>query len=95
MALSTVWYFTDVGPLNGSTWLVPGSHRDLRNPRGADDDVDEHSPIAGEIQVILPTAPHCTWGAERRAEFSGLGPLAGCFSAPGFRLGARWNRLVR
>ena len=51
MALSTVWYFTDVGPLNGSTWLVPGSHRDLRNPRGADDDVDEHSPIAGEIQV--------------------------------------------
>ena len=52
MALSTVWYFTDVGPLNGSTWVVPGSHRDLRNPRGADDDVDEHSPIAGEIQVI-------------------------------------------
>jgi len=37
MALSTVWYFTDVGPLNGSTWLVPGSHRDLRNPRGADE----------------------------------------------------------
>ena len=25
MALSTVWYFVDVGPENGSTWVVPGS----------------------------------------------------------------------
>ena len=25
MALSTVWYLTDVGPENGSTWVVPGS----------------------------------------------------------------------
>ena len=28
------------------------------------------------------------------AEFSALGPLAGCVSALGFGLGARWNRLV-
>jgi ectoine hydroxylase-related dioxygenase (phytanoyl-CoA dioxygenase family) len=35
MALSTVWYLTDVGPYNGSTMIVPGSHKDLRNPRGA------------------------------------------------------------
>lgn len=25
MAISTVWYLTDVGPDNGSTWVVPGS----------------------------------------------------------------------
>ena len=30
---------------------------------------------------------HCTWGVERRAEISGLGPLAGCFLALGFGLG--------
>ena len=52
MALSTVWYLTDVGPYNGSTMLVPGSHKDLRNPRGADDEVDEHAPVPGEVQVV-------------------------------------------
>ena len=26
---------------------------------------------------------HCAWGVERRAEFSALGPLAGCFLALG------------
>eukprot|EP01052_Picozoa_sp_SAG31_P040303 SAG31_NODE_5804_length_2322_cov_2.267656_2_plen_205_part_00 len=52
MCLSTVWYLCDVGPANGSTWVVPGSHRDLRNPRGADDAIDEHSPIPGEMQVL-------------------------------------------
>lgn len=31
--------------------VVPGSHRDLRNPRGADDAIDEHAPIPGELQV--------------------------------------------
>ena len=33
-----------------------------------------------EIQVILPTAPAVS---KRRAEISGLGPLAGCFLALG------------
>ena len=42
----------------------------------------------------LPVDPWLgIWGVERRAEFSGLGPLA-TVSWPGFRLGARWNRLV-
>ena len=27
--------------------LVPGSHKDPRNPRGADDGIDEHAPIPG------------------------------------------------
>ena len=30
---------------------------------------------------------HCTWGVERRAEFSALGPRAGCFLALGSGLG--------
>ena len=51
MALSTVWYVTDVGPENGSTWIVPGSHTDPRNPRGADDAIDGGAPIPGEMQV--------------------------------------------
>ena len=29
----------------------------------------------------------CTWGVERRGEFSPLGPLAGCFLALGSGLG--------
>ena len=29
----------------------------------------------------------CVWGVERRAEISGLGPLAGCFLALGSGLG--------
>jgi|EP01047_Picozoa_sp_COSAG01_P020223 hypothetical protein len=37
LALSTVWYFCDVSAANGATMVVPGSHKDLRNPRGADD----------------------------------------------------------
>ena len=56
MALSTVWYLgpEDVTPFNGGTWVVPGSHKDPRNPRGPDDGVDERSPIPGEFQVSGP-----------------------------------------
>ena len=58
--------------------------------------------VAGEVAVgrreeqhvavrnvpLQPVDPsHCTWGVERRAEFSALGPGAGCFSAPGSGLG--------
>jgi ectoine hydroxylase-related dioxygenase (phytanoyl-CoA dioxygenase family) len=56
MALSTVWYLgpEPVTPHNGATWLVPGSHRDVRNPRGPDDGIDERSPIPGEFQLAAP-----------------------------------------
>ena len=56
MALSTVWYLgpEDVTPFNGGTWVVPGSHKDPRNPRGPDDGVDERAPIPGEFQVSGP-----------------------------------------
>jgi ectoine hydroxylase-related dioxygenase (phytanoyl-CoA dioxygenase family) len=56
MALSTVWYLgpEDVTPYNGGTWVVPGSHKDPRNPRGPDDGIDERAPIPGEFQVSAP-----------------------------------------
>lgn len=44
----------DVSPFNGGTWVVPGSHRDARNPRGPDDGIDERAPIPGELQVSAP-----------------------------------------
>ena len=45
MALSTVWYLNDASPESGGTWVVPHSHRDLRNPRGVLDAIDENAPI--------------------------------------------------
>ena len=56
MALSTVWFLgpEDVTPYNGGTWVVPGSHKDARNPRGPDDDIDAAAPIPGEFQVSAP-----------------------------------------
>ena len=56
MCLSTVWYLgpEDVTPFNGGTWVVPGSHKDPRNPRGPGDGVDRRAPIPGEFQVSGP-----------------------------------------
>ena len=56
MALSTIWYLgpEDVIPFNGGTWIVPGSHKDPRNPRGPDDGIDQNAPIPGEFQVSAP-----------------------------------------
>ena len=56
MALSTVWYLgpEDVTPFNGGTWVVPGSHKDPRNPRGPEDGIDSSAPIPGELQVSAP-----------------------------------------
>ena len=56
MALSTVWYLgpEDVTPFSGGTWIVPGSHKDPRNPRGPDDGINQHAPIPGEFQVSAP-----------------------------------------
>jgi hypothetical protein len=56
MALSTVWYLgpENVTPYNGGTWIVPGSHKDPRNPRGPDDGIDEQASIPGEFQISAP-----------------------------------------
>ena len=43
--------------------------------------------VRGTIWCELPALPNCTWGVERRAEISGLGPPAGCFLALGSGLG--------
>ena len=45
--------------------------------------------VAAAYEIVgNPGDPsHCTWGVERRAEISGLGPLAGCFLALGSGLG--------
>ena len=40
---------------------------------------------AGKMDPGDPS--HCTWGADRRGEFSPLGPGAGCFLALGSGLG--------
>ena len=41
-------------PFNGGTWVVPGSHKDPRNPRGPEDGIDSSAPIPGELQVSAP-----------------------------------------
>ena len=56
MALSTIWFLgpEDVTPFNGGTWVVPGSHKDPRNPRGPDDGIDDRAAIPGEFQISVP-----------------------------------------
>lgn len=54
MGLTTIWLLSPFGPERGGTWVVPGSHRDPRNPRGPDDGIDEFKPIPGEMQISGP-----------------------------------------
>ena len=46
-----IWYLTDVDEDSGGTWVVPGSHRDPRNPRGPSDDITVSAPITGDMQI--------------------------------------------
>ncbi|MDE0217892.1 MAG: phytanoyl-CoA dioxygenase family protein [Spirochaetaceae bacterium] len=54
MCLVMIWYLTDVDAESGGTWVVPGSHRDKRNPRGPEDGISIVAPIPGELQVSAP-----------------------------------------
>ena len=54
MCLVMIWYLTDVDAESGGTWVVPGSHRDPRNPRGPNDGISVVAPIPGELQVSAP-----------------------------------------
>ena len=54
MCLVMIWYLTDVDAESGGTWVVPGSHRDTRNPRGPADGISIVAPIPGELQVSAP-----------------------------------------
>lgn len=54
LCLSTIWLLSRSGPDCGGTFIVPGSHRDPRNPRSTVDGIDGYSPIPGELQVTAP-----------------------------------------
>ena len=51
MCLVMIWYLSDVDENSGGTWVVPGSHRDKRNPRGPADGITVTAPIPGDMQV--------------------------------------------
>ncbi|MEM7028945.1 MAG: phytanoyl-CoA dioxygenase family protein [Chloroflexota bacterium] len=51
MCLVMIWYLTDVDADSGGTWIVPGSHKDKRNPRGPSDGISVAAPIPGDMQV--------------------------------------------
>ncbi|MBE84968.1 MAG: hypothetical protein CME21_20620 [Gemmatimonadetes bacterium] len=54
MCIVMIWYLTDVDENSGGTWIVPGSHKDERNPRGPNDDMVVSAPIPGDMQVSAP-----------------------------------------
>ncbi|MEM7536385.1 MAG: phytanoyl-CoA dioxygenase family protein [Chloroflexota bacterium] len=54
MCLVMIWYLTDVDEDSGATWVVPGSHKDDRNPRGPEDNMLVTAPIPGDMQVSAP-----------------------------------------
>lgn len=51
MCLVMIWNLTDVDETSAGTWVVPGSHRDKRNPRGPNDGVIVSAPIPGDMQI--------------------------------------------
>ena len=54
MCLVMIWYLTDVDEDSGGTWVVPGSHKDPRNPRGPADGIVVSAPIPGDMQITAP-----------------------------------------
>ena len=60
MGLTTLWILSPFSEKNGGTWVVPRSHRDLRNPRShldprnppeLHDNMDPTHSIPGEMQL--------------------------------------------
>ena len=51
MCLVLIWYFNDIDEKSGGTWVLPGSHKDQRNPRGPSDKIVLTAPIPGEFQI--------------------------------------------
>jgi len=51
MCIVMIFYLNDVDENSGGTWLVPGSHKDRRTPRGPRDNITITAPISGEMQV--------------------------------------------
>lgn len=51
MCLVMIFYLNDVDEKSGGTWVVPGSHKDGRTPRGPSDGITASAPIPGEMQI--------------------------------------------
>lgn len=51
MCLVLIWYLNDIDEKSGGTWVLPGSHKDQRNPRGPSDKIVLTAPIPGEFQI--------------------------------------------
>ena len=76
MCLVMIWYLTDVDADSGATWVVPGSHRDARNPRGPEDGITVTAPIPGDMQVTAKAGAvfiqdSRTWHASAMHNLSG------------------------
>ena len=76
MCLAMIWYLTDVDADSGATWVVPGSHRDARNPRGPGDGITVTAPIPGDMQVTAKAGSvfiqdSRTWHASAMHNLSG------------------------
>ena len=51
MCVVIIFYLNDVDEKSGGTWVIPGSHKDKRTPRGPKDNITLTAPISGEMQV--------------------------------------------
>ncbi len=51
MCVVVIFYLNDVDEQSGGTWVIPGSHKDKRTPRGPKDKIILTAPIKGEMQV--------------------------------------------
>ncbi len=51
MALTTVWMLSPYGPDSGGTRVVPGTHRNPKNPRDPNDRIDDRARLPGELQL--------------------------------------------
>ena len=51
IGITTLWMLSEFTTRNGATWVVPRTHLDTRNPRGEHDNIDQRSPIRGELQA--------------------------------------------
>jgi hypothetical protein len=61
MGLQTIWFLTPFTSENGSTYVVPGSHRLNTNPQMNDMDVDWGEPYPTELQALGDAGSVLVW----------------------------------
>jgi ectoine hydroxylase-related dioxygenase (phytanoyl-CoA dioxygenase family) len=86
MTLVCIFFITD-STENGGTWIVPGSHKDTRNPRNPLDNIDPLSPINGEVQLKINAGSVLVM--DSRLWHSS--PLHNPFQEPRVAVVTRWN----